>query len=27
MLDIMHMGDLWMKFDTRKIALRFMSKT
>jgi anti-anti-sigma factor len=27
MLDIMHLGDLWMKFDTRKIALRFMSKT
>jgi anti-anti-sigma factor len=27
MLDIMHLGDLWMKFDTRKIALRYMSKT
>jgi anti-sigma B factor antagonist len=26
MLDIMHLGDVWMKFDTRKIALRFMSK-
>jgi anti-sigma B factor antagonist len=27
MLDIMHLSDVWMKFDTRKIALRFMSKT
>jgi len=27
MLDIMHLGDVWMKFDTRKIALRFMSKS
>ena len=27
MLDIMHLSDLWMKFDTRKVALRFMSKT
>jgi anti-anti-sigma factor len=26
MLEVMHLGDLWMKFDTRKIALRFMSK-
>jgi anti-anti-sigma factor len=27
MLDIMHLGDVWMKFDTRKIALRYMGKT
>jgi anti-anti-sigma factor len=27
MLEIMHLSDLWMKFDTRKIALKFMSKT
>ncbi|HXY34547.1 MAG TPA: STAS domain-containing protein [Planctomycetaceae bacterium] len=27
MLDIMHLSDRWMKFDTRKIALRFMSKS
>lgn len=27
MLDIMHLGDVWMNFDTRKIALKFMSKT
>ncbi len=25
-LEIMHLGDVWMKFDTRKIALRYMSK-
>jgi len=25
-LDIMHLGDVWLKFDTRKIALRYMSK-
>jgi anti-anti-sigma factor len=25
-LDIMHLGDLWMRFDTRKIALRALSK-
>ncbi len=27
MLEIMHLKDLWMIFDTRKIALRAMSKT
>lgn len=27
MLDIMHLSDVWMKFDNRKIALRYMSKT
>jgi anti-anti-sigma factor len=26
MLEIMHLKDLWMVFDTRKIALRAMSK-
>lgn len=26
MLDIMHLKDLWMIFDSRKIALRAMSK-
>src|SRR5579863_8250904 len=26
MLEIMHLKDLWMIFDTRKIALRAMSK-
>ncbi|HUE15706.1 MAG TPA: STAS domain-containing protein [Planctomycetaceae bacterium] len=27
MLEIMHLKELWMVFDTRKIALRAMSKT
>jgi anti-anti-sigma factor len=27
MLEIMHLKDLWMIFDTRKIAVRAMSKT
>jgi anti-anti-sigma factor len=27
MLEIMHLKELWMIFDTRKIALRAMSKT
>lgn len=27
MLEIMHLSDVWMSFDTRKIALRAMSKT
>ena len=27
MLEIMHLKDLWMIFDSRKIALKAMSKT